>query len=302
MASTYKGNEPNNTSTTPGSDLSTSLGKSVSGNTTAPNIKGQSAKGKDTNPYIANVNQAAQSPALQFNAGNYDNITSAQNYLNNVIANKPGSYQSKYTGQLNKLYTDLMNRGPMQYDLNGDALYDQYRQRYTQQGLTSMRDTMGQAAAQTGGYGSSYAQTAGQSAYNQYMAQLANVVPELQAKAQERYDRETQDMTNRYNLAYQADQSDYARHRDSVTDWQNERNYAAGRYDTEYNRSYNEFSGQMNIGMNAVNAQRTQEQSDRQNAQSLVTTMIGAGVMPSEALLTQAGYSAADVKSLIKKK
>ena len=80
-----------------------------------------------------------------------------------------------------------LNREDFQYNLNGDALYRQYKDRYTQLGKAAMQDTMGQAAALTGGYGSSYAQSVGQQAYNSYMQQLGDVVPELYQLAYDRY-------------------------------------------------------------------------------------------------------------------
>ena len=80
-----------------------------------------------------------------------------------------------------------MNREDFQYDLNTDALYHQYKDRYMEQGKAAMEDTMGQAAALTGGYGSSYAQSVGQQAYNSYLKQLGDVVPELYQLAYDRY-------------------------------------------------------------------------------------------------------------------
>ena len=50
-----------------------------------------------------------------------------------------------------------LNREDFQYDVNADALYQQYKDRYVELGKDAMEDTMGQAAALTGGYGSSYA-------------------------------------------------------------------------------------------------------------------------------------------------
>lgn len=50
-----------------------------------------------------------------------------------------------------------------------------------------MQDTMGQAAALTGGYGNSYAQGVGQQAYQGYLQQLNDNVPQLQAQALQTY-------------------------------------------------------------------------------------------------------------------
>lgn len=93
-----------------------------------------------------------------------------------------------------------LNREDFQYDLNGDALYRQYKDRYTQMGRVAMQDTMGQAAALTGGYGSSYAQNVGQQAYNSYLQQLGDVVPELYQLAYDRY----RDKGDRLYKSYQS--------------------------------------------------------------------------------------------------
>ena len=69
-----------------------------------------------------------------------------------------------YGESLKDAMQKVLNRDKFQYDLNGDALYQQYKDRYIQQGKQAMMDTMGQAAALTGGYGNSYAQKAGQQA------------------------------------------------------------------------------------------------------------------------------------------
>ena len=93
-----------------------------------------------------------------------------------------------------------MNREDFQYDMNADALYQQYKDRYMEMGRDAMEDTMGQAAALTGGYGSSYAQNVGQQAYNSYMQQLGDVVPELYQLAYDRY----QDKGDQLHKTYQS--------------------------------------------------------------------------------------------------
>lgn len=80
-----------------------------------------------------------------------------------------------------------LNREDFQYDVNADALYQRYKDSYVALGKDAMEDTMGQAAALTGGYGSSYAQNVGQQAYNSYLKQLGDVVPELYQLAYDRY-------------------------------------------------------------------------------------------------------------------
>ena len=85
------------------------------------------------------------------------------------------------------LLDQYTNRQPFTYDLTGDALYQQYANQYQRLGNQAMQDTLGQAAGLTGGYNSSYAQSAGQQAYQGYLDQLNDIVPELYGQAYSRY-------------------------------------------------------------------------------------------------------------------
>ena len=89
--------------------------------------------------------------------------------------------------QLDSLYAQIMNRPGFQFDLNGDALYQQLVDSYTNQGRMAMMDTMGQAATLTGGYGNSYAQGVGQQAYQDYIQGITDQIPDLYNMALNRY-------------------------------------------------------------------------------------------------------------------
>ena len=96
-----------------------------------------------------------------------------------------------YIDQLNSIYQQIMDRGPwdkeFQYDLNGDALYKQYADQYARMGQQAMQDTVAEASALTGGYGNSWAATAGSQAYQDYLGQLNSIVPTLQQQAYDQY-------------------------------------------------------------------------------------------------------------------
>lgn len=118
-----------------------------------------------------------------------------------------GSSGSAYNGnapyieQLNALYDKIMNRGSFNYDLNGDLLYRQMADQYTQLGQQAMRDTMGQAAALTGGYGNSYATQAGNQAYQQYLTALNQQIPDLYDRAYNAYQDDMDWLLQQYQLA-----------------------------------------------------------------------------------------------------
>ena len=71
-------------------------------------------------------------------------------------------FTSSYDGEIRRLYDEIVNRPAFRYDPRSDPLYQSYRSQMVTEGERAMRDTMGQAAALTGGYGSSYAQGVGQ--------------------------------------------------------------------------------------------------------------------------------------------
>lgn len=176
-----------------------------------------------------------------------DAVKQAYNALQSQANSQPGAYASKYQTGIDDTINKIMNREKFSYDLNGDALYQQYKDQYTTQGKMAMMDTMGQAAAMTGGYGSSFGQSVGQQAYQGYLQQLNDVVPELYQMAYDRYSQEGQDLYNQYSLLSSQDQTEYGRHRDSVSDYYTERDYLAHRYDSERNYDYSKYTDDRNF-------------------------------------------------------
>lgn len=168
-----------------------------------------------------------------YDAAYLDRYQNSQTALDNHMSQKPADYQSKYQGQIDAAMDAIANRKPFTYNVNGDALYQQYKDRYTQMGKQAMQNTMGQAAALTGGYGNTYAQNVGQQAYGQYMQGLTDKIPELYQLALDKYNQEAQAEKDKYSLYRDADNTDYSRWGDRLANWQADRNYLAGRADTE---------------------------------------------------------------------
>ena len=160
--------------------------------------------------------------------------------LDRVLSEKPGSYTSRWDSELDALYDQIANRKAFSYDLGSDPLYRQYREQYQSAGRLAMENTMGAAAALTGGYSSSYSQQAGQQAYNVYLQKLNEVVPELYTAAYNRYNQEGQNLMNLYTMARNnADSAYYDRYRDQVSDYYAVLSDARGAYQSEAQRSEN---------------------------------------------------------------
>lgn len=194
---------------------------------------------------------------------------------------KNDAYQ-RANDQATAIYDKIMNRGEFSYDVNKDKLYQQYRDLYAQMGRSAMEDTMGQAAALTGGYGSTYSQNAGQQAYNAYLQKLNEVVPELYNAAYNRYNQEGQDLMNLYSMARSNADSAYER---DYNQWYNRLQLERGDEDTAYNRQQTEEQKKL-----------TQEETDyerKQNAWSRLSSLITTtGYQPSNEELAAAGMSA----------
>lgn len=172
-------------------------------------------------------------------------VQQAQAYLNQVQSRRPGSYESQWDGELTELYNRIANRKPFSYDIGTDPVYQQYREQYQRQGRLAMQDTMGQAAALTGGYGSTYGEQVGQQAYNAYLQNLNDVVPDLYNAAYNRYRDEGTDLYNQYGLLSDRENQAYSRYRDAVNDYYADLSDARSAYDSAYSRDYNQWSDQL---------------------------------------------------------
>ena len=125
------------------------------------------------------------------------------------------NYTSPYDQQLKDLYTSITERKPFEYNADDDAMYQQYKDRYVQLGQQAMRDTMGQAAALTGGYGSSYGQAVGQETYDKYMLGLNDKAADLYAQAYARYQDEGDQARQNYAMLGDLSDRDYGRWQDA---------------------------------------------------------------------------------------
>ena len=154
-----------------------------------------------------------------------DAVTQAFNTRDEFYNNKPVQKEFAYAQQIQDTINKILNREEFTYDLNGDALYQQYKDQYNLQGLKGMMDTMGQAQAMTGGYGNSYAQSVGQQTYQGYLQQLNDRIPELYQLAMDKYNMETQNLYNQYGMLSGERDNFNQEYRDQMSDYWNELNY-----------------------------------------------------------------------------
>ena len=165
-----------------------------------------------------------------------------------------------------------------------------------------MRDTMGRAAALTGGYGSSYAQSVGQQQFDAYLRRLADVLPQTYGMALDAYRAEGDELQRRYDLTAGLEKSDYERYLDSLGQYN--RDLALARADvddarealrygdeTAYSRAVDDYNRRVAADKLAY--------SRRQDAYERLVRLLAAGYTPSAEEYAQAGMSPAQGAALL---
>lgn len=181
----------------------------------------------------------------------YNNGYQASDAVNKALAQKNeaenavknyGDFSFSKQGISDDLINKILNRNKFSYDLNGDALYQQYKDKYVQQGKLAMADTIGQASAMTGGYGNSYATTAGNQAYQASLQNLNDIVPQLYQLALDQYNQEGQDLYNQKGML----DTEYSKEKEAYDSAYNRlvanRDYYGNAYDSAYNKDYTEWN------------------------------------------------------------
>ncbi len=211
---------------------------------------------KEADTYLQNVKNLASVTDI-VDQGTWDKINStfsASNLVNEAFNYTNGLLQqlstgrTSYTDQINALMGEIQNRDPFEYDVDNDVLFQQYLGSAMQSGKTAMQDTMGQAAALTGGYGSTYATSAANQQYNAYIQDAYNNLPEYYQMALEAYQMEGEEMYNQLAMLNQADQTEYQRLYDSWSaNFSNAQNM--------YNREYGEWQDSVSNAFNSAGLQ-----------------------------------------------
>lgn len=179
-------------------------------------------------------------------------------------------YLPKSTAQqLDEILEQIKGKKPFEFDLDGDAFYQQYKEKFGKNAQLAMEDVMAQATALTGGYGNSYAQTVGQKAYQQQMDRLNDIVPEVYARQRAEYDAEKDDLYRQLSLLSQQEALEYSRDQDA------------------YNRELYESE-----------KAEAEAKAQQDKAYELALTMLKSGMMPSEGVLSASGLSAEDAQKI----
>lgn len=234
--------------------------------------------------------QQAQIATPKYPTNAYDPVSDAAyqqalSALQNAQKQMP-TYAATYDQQLQDVYNQIVGRDKFSYDMNADALYQQYADQYKLGGEMAMMDTMGQASALTGGYGNSYAQMVGQQTYQGYLQKLNEVMPELYGMALDQYNAEGDRLYDQYAMLGDMADDEYGKYQDSLNDYWQNISYLKGEADDAYNR-----------GM-AENEMAYDRQQDAYA--NLVSLMTATGYTPTEEDLLEAGMSQGEADAYLR--
>ena len=185
----------------------------------------------------------------------------------------------------------LLDRSPFSYDPGVDPLYQNARDQYVRLGQQAMEDTLGRAAALSGGYASSYAQTQGQRAYDQRLDRLAELLPDYYDRARGAYDKDYQAWLDRQS----------ARERAAAAETKNdqwEREFAEDheRWTAELAQEAEHWAAQQ--AASAASQAHSDAASERSYAYRMAMLALQQGLSVSDELLAAAGIDKAYAETI----
>lgn len=140
-------------------------------------------------------------------------------------SSRPAGYTGAYDEEVRRLTEQILGRESFSYDPAEDELYKRQRDEYAYLGRRAMNDARGAAAGLSGGYDNSFAEAAGQQAYQNTLAQMADSLPELYQLALSAYETEGSRLSDALKTLTDADDTAYQRYRDDVSDYESALKY-----------------------------------------------------------------------------
>lgn len=169
---------------------------------------------KTVTSYVKSAAKEPKQPAKYTPSTNNVTYTPVQNDVGEYV---PGQFTSRYQPQIDEALNKVTN---WSYDPMQDANYQALAKVYEARGNIAAKNSVADAAALNGGFGTSYAVSAAQQARNQYNQELASMIPEYSQQAYNRLTTNYGMLQDTYNLWKDLDTEAYGRYRDRVADYQ----------------------------------------------------------------------------------
>jgi len=184
--------------------------------------------GTDTSPLAQAAGQVKSyedfmkdyTPGQQITYPTVGNVDILQGLVNNGFntsdAGRP-SFDYTYDSEMRALIDQILN-GNLADWKQGDQ-YAALRDQYAANGQMSMADLLGQVSSRTGGLASSYAASAANQEYNDWMSKLEQA-------AREMYQQDRSDKLNSLGMLSDAYDREYGEYGDKLNQWNTDRNFA----------------------------------------------------------------------------
>lgn len=222
------------------------------------------------------------------------------------------TYTSRYQNQIDDLTRQILNREAFSYDPEKDPTYQQYKESYTRSGERAMQDTLGQVSARTGGLASSYAGSAAQQIYDNYMGALADKIPELKQLAYSMYQDEGNTQRANLEMLVALEQGDYAKYADLLAQYNTDRSFDYGVHrdnisDERYNNEWNYSVGRDQIAdkryedETAYNRETYKDETEYNRALAKAQTLAAGGDFSGYKALGYTDQEIAGLKSAYNK-
>ena len=222
------------------------------------------------------------------------------------------TYTSRYQSQIDDLTRQILNREAFSYDPEKDPTYQQYKESYTRNGERAMQDTLGQVSARTGGLASSYAGSAAQQTYDNYMGALADKIPELKQLAYSMYQDEGNTQRANLEMLVALEQGDYAKYADLLAQYNTDRSFDYGVHrdnisDERYNNEWNYSVGRDQIAdkryedETAYNRETYKDETEYNRALAKAQTLAAGGDFSGYKALGYTDQEIAGLKSAYNK-
>ncbi len=212
-----------------------------------------------------------------------DEVLAAQKEYQSWEALKPKEYESSFAAQLSALYDEIAQRKGFTYDPQKDSAYQRYAAIYQRQGKAAMEDTLGQAAALTGGYDSTYAQGAAQQAYHQYLQELNELIPQLEENARARYEQQEKALNQRYDLLQQKEDNEFELWQQEQNLWQRSSDQAREAYETLRKQDYEAYETLLKYYADKAAAEQKASDGTRVNNGKINSDAVEKGSLSSTA-------------------
>lgn len=211
------------------------------------------------------------------------------------------TYTSRYQNQIDDLTRQILNREAFSYDPEKDPTYQQYKESYTRSGERAMQDTLGQVSARTGGLASSYAGSAAQQTYDNYMGALADKIPELKQLAYSMYQDEGNTQRANLEMLVALEQGDYAKYADLLAQYNTDRSFDYGVHrdnigDERYNNEWN-----YSVGRDQIADKRYEDETAYNRALAKAQTLAAGGDFSGYKALGYTDQEIAGLKSAYNK-